>query len=103
MRVRVRACRVYVLDGGLPAWKAAGLPVEAGEVAEEALKAATHAARAPPAGGSKYCAALDASKAGGRDGQARRRHACVAWACMRVPMAQCGLFVCWGNGWCLLW
>lgn len=56
------ACRVFVLDGGLPAWKAAGQPIEDGEVAVEVLQAATRAAGAPPAGGSTYVASKDASK-----------------------------------------
>lgn len=46
--------RVAVLDGGLPAWKAVGGEVDSNPAKEEAMMAATKAARevqAPNAGG----------------------------------------------------
>lgn len=54
--------KVAVLNGGLPAWQAKGLPTEAGPVAQEALLAATRACRSPPAGAPRYSATLDRSK-----------------------------------------
>lgn len=41
--------RVAVLDGGLPAWKAAGGEVETTPVEDAAIHAAAEALRSPPA------------------------------------------------------
>lgn len=54
-------CRVAVLDGGMPAWKAAGFEVETSPVDEAALHAPAEALRSPPAGAS-YPAQLDAAQ-----------------------------------------
>lgn len=43
-------CSVAVLDGGMPAWKAAGFEVETSPVDEAALHAPAEALRSPPAG-----------------------------------------------------
>jgi 3-mercaptopyruvate sulfurtransferase SseA len=58
-------CRVAVLEGGLTAWAAAGLPLEDTPAGEEDLQASTTAARAAQQGGSSssnYRAKLDRSK-----------------------------------------
>jgi hypothetical protein len=58
--------RVAVLDGGYPAWKAAGLPVDASPPAADASAgaAASAACGSPPAGGAAYRARLDRTKVG---------------------------------------
>ncbi|PSC75171.1 kinesin-like calmodulin-binding isoform X1 [Micractinium conductrix] len=56
--------RVAVLDGGLPAWKAAGGALETSRVDEAALHAPAAALRAPPASTS-YPARLDAQQVRG--------------------------------------
>lgn len=55
--------KVAVLEGGLPAWKAAGLPTEGAAVDDSAIGAATAAAKAP-AGTIKYKASLQRDKVG---------------------------------------
>jgi 3-mercaptopyruvate sulfurtransferase SseA len=55
------ACRVAVLEGGLPDWTAAGLPLETSAADEAAVKLSRTAAQAPPAA-AKYKATLDTSK-----------------------------------------
>lgn len=42
-------CRVAVLDGGLPAWRAAGGEVDSSPVDEAALHAPAQALHSPPA------------------------------------------------------
>jgi hypothetical protein len=49
---------VAVLEGGLPAWKAAGLQLEQAPASSDALEEATAAARAASSGSSKYKATL---------------------------------------------
>ncbi|GBF94260.1 3-mercaptopyruvate sulfurtransferase [Raphidocelis subcapitata] len=51
-----------VLEGGLPAWKAAGLPLETDAVTDEAMRAATEAARATGGGPARYKARLARDK-----------------------------------------
>jgi 3-mercaptopyruvate sulfurtransferase SseA len=49
--------RVAVLDGGLPAWKAEGYPLDTADVSEDEVDAAAAAARQPGASG-RYPAKL---------------------------------------------
>jgi 3-mercaptopyruvate sulfurtransferase SseA len=60
------SCRVAVLEGGLTAWAAAGLPLEDTPAGDEDLKASTAAASAAQQGSdsssSSYKAKLDQSK-----------------------------------------
>lgn len=56
------ACRVSVLEGGYPAWKALSLPVDAAAAADEDIAAPAAAARSPPSAPAKYTAKFDASK-----------------------------------------
>ena len=42
-------CSIAVLDGGLPAWLAAGYQTDESSVSEDQLEAAVKAARQPPA------------------------------------------------------
>ena len=50
--------RVAVLDGGLPAWRAAGGAVDTSPVGEEELRAGAAAAQAPPQHPPRYRASL---------------------------------------------
>ncbi len=54
--------RVAVLDGGLPAWKAQGLPVDESPVTDDVLEAPAAAAANPPAS-TKYRAKLQVGSA----------------------------------------
>lgn len=42
-------CRVAVLDGGYPAWQAAGFEIDAAVLEEEEINAAAKSAQNPPA------------------------------------------------------
>jgi thiosulfate/3-mercaptopyruvate sulfurtransferase len=53
---------VSVMEGGLPAWKNLGLPLETEEVLEDVIMGPTRAARAVPPPASQYKASFDASK-----------------------------------------
>lgn len=91
-----------MLEGGLPAWKAAGQATEAGAVPDARLHAATAAARAPPAGGARYIAHLQRDKVwplqgAGASGGRRRASLQASPACN----APCGLAAP-GRGCCLL-
>lgn len=55
------ASKVRILEGGFPAWKEQGLPIEQGDVADDVIMGPTNAAQQPGAS-SKYKAALQASK-----------------------------------------
>lgn len=61
--------RVAVLQGGLPAWRAAGLPLDTSPPPSDShMFAASAACAAPPAAGSAYKARLDKSKVRGAGG-----------------------------------
>jgi hypothetical protein len=58
---------VSVMEGGLPAWKNLGLPLETEEVLEDVIMGPTRAARAVPPPASQYKASFDASKVSRKD------------------------------------
>jgi rhodanese-related sulfurtransferase len=55
------ASKVHILEGGFPAWKEQGLPIEQGDVADDVIMGPTNSAQQPGAS-SKYKAKLQASK-----------------------------------------
>ena len=72
------ACRVAVLEGGLPDWKAASLPLDTAAADEAAVKLTQTAAQAAPAA-SKYKATLDASKV-------RQASKCMSMLMLPLPL-----------------